>query len=72
MTALERQAPPGILTPAERARPTSAMRRLAHFDRPGLAVAALVAAGLAVRLWAARGPLWLDEIWSIENLAPLT
>ena len=29
-------------------------------------------AGLAVRLWCARGPLWLDEIWSIENLAPLT
>src|SRR5208283_5094387 len=69
MTALQRQAPSGISSPAERATPASL---LARPDRIGLVVAALVAAGLAVRLWCARGPLWLDEIWSIENLAPLT
>jgi hypothetical protein len=32
---------------------------------------AIVAAGLAVRLWRAGGPLTLDEIWSIENITPL-
>ena len=69
MTALEREAPSGISSPAGRATPASL---LARPDRIGLVVAALVAAGLAVRLWCARGPLWLDEIWSIENLAPLT
>lgn len=31
-----------------------------------LASAAIVAMGVAVRLAAARGDLWLDEIWSIE------
>jgi hypothetical protein len=40
--------------------------------RRNLLLAALIASGLAVRLWCAQGPLWLDEIWSIENLAPLT
>ena len=35
------------------------------------AVAALFTIGLALRLWCARGPLWVDEIWSIENLEPL-
>jgi hypothetical protein len=69
MTALERQAPSGISSPADRAAPPSL---LARPDRVGLVVAALVAAGLALRLWCAGGPLWLDEIWSIENLAPLT
>jgi hypothetical protein len=69
MTALERQAPSGISSPAERATPASLLARPAPI---GLVVAALVAAGLVVRLWCARGPLWLDEIWSIENLAPLT
>jgi len=69
MTALERQASSGISSPEERPTPASL---LARADRLSVAVAALVAAGLAVRLWCARGPLWLDEIWSIENLAPLT
>ena len=27
--------------------------------------------GLALRLWYAHWPLWVDEIWSLENLAPL-
>jgi hypothetical protein len=31
-------------------------------------VAALMAAGFVLRLFAARGDLWLDEIWSIQNL----
>ena len=44
---------------------------LARPDRIGLSIAAIVAAGLALRLACAGGPLWLDEIWSIENLAPL-
>jgi hypothetical protein len=38
----------------------------------GLGLAALVLVGLGVRIVCASGPLWLDEIWSIENLAPLT
>jgi hypothetical protein len=46
--------------------------RLARPDRLALAVGAIVAAGLALRLCCAGGPLWLDEIWSIENLAPLS
>lgn len=44
---------------------------LAHPGRIAL-LAALVAAGLAVRVLCADGPLWLDEIWSIENLGPLS
>jgi hypothetical protein len=31
-------------------------------------VVALTAAGFLLRLFAARGDLWLDEIWSIQNL----
>ncbi|MDX8477817.1 hypothetical protein RFN28_04895 [Mesorhizobium sp. VK24D] len=37
-----------------------------------LAVAAIVAAGLVLRLLGARGDLWLDEIWSLVLLEPLT
>jgi hypothetical protein len=44
----------------------------ARARRAVLPLTAVVAAGLAVRVWCAQGPLWLDEIWSIENLAPLT
>jgi hypothetical protein len=36
------------------------------------AVLALTAIGFAIRLILADRPLWLDEVWSIENLAPLT
>jgi hypothetical protein len=32
------------------------------------AVAALTTAGFILRLFCARGDLWLDEIWSIQNL----
>ncbi|HLW89813.1 MAG TPA: hypothetical protein VKS78_00740 [Roseiarcus sp.] len=43
---------------------------------PSLIVAAgifgLTLLGFALRLIFAAGPLWIDEIWSIQNLAPLT
>ena len=39
---------------------------------PVWAVTCLCALGLALRLWYAHWPLWVDEIWSIENLAPLS
>src|SRR5580658_3326658 len=32
------------------------------------AVAALTLAGLPLRLFCARGDLWLDEIWSLQSL----
>jgi hypothetical protein len=69
MTALERRTPAGISIPMDQGTPASLWARP---DRVALGVAVVVAAGLAVRLWCAGGPLWLDEIWSIENLAPLT
>lgn len=37
-----------------------------------LAVAAIALAGLVLRLLGARGDLWVDEIWSLELLQPLT
>src|SRR5438270_5000344 len=46
--------------------------RLAQRRGLVLLLVALVAAGLALRIRCADGPLWQDEIWSIENLAPLT
>src|SRR5438094_8386876 len=33
---------------------------------------AIAAAGLTLRLLGARGDLWLDEIWSLTLLKPLT
>jgi hypothetical protein len=36
---------------------------------PLLTVAALTFAGFVLRLFCARGDLWLDEIWSFQNLA---
>jgi hypothetical protein len=35
------------------------------------AVAALTLAGFVLRLLCARGDLWLDEIWSLQNLAQI-
>jgi hypothetical protein len=71
MTAIDSRAPGALAGPVERATPDGAAgaRRL---GRLALGVAAIAAIGLAIRLWCAAGPLWLDEIWSIENLAPLT
>ena len=37
-----------------------------------LGVLAIAAAGLTLRLLGARGDLWLDEIWSLTLLKPLT
>jgi hypothetical protein len=53
-------------TIAARRAPVAAARA-----RLTVAVAALFVIGLGVRLWCAHGPLWVDEIWSIENLRPL-
>src|SRR5450432_2204616 len=68
MSLIERQAPfeMSATSPARAAAPSLARR-----DGIGVAVAAITAAGFVLRLWCARGPLGLDEIWSIENLAPL-
>ena len=70
MSLIERQAPFDLpaASPAASARAAaaSAARRP---DRPRRA--AIAAAGFVLRLWCARGPLTLDEVWSIENLAPL-
>jgi hypothetical protein len=38
---------------------------------PIAAVLALSLAGFVLRLFCARGDLWLDEIWSLQNLEPL-
>lgn len=40
--------------------------------RPGAIALAALAIGVALRLWLSRGPLWNDEIWSIQNLAGLS
>ena len=37
-----------------------------------LAIAAATLIGLGLRLWCAESPLWLDEIWSLDNLAGLS
>jgi len=44
--------------------PSIAPRR----DVPALPIIAVTLAGLVLRLFAARGDLWLDEIWSLQNL----
>jgi hypothetical protein len=36
------------------------------------AIAAIAAAGLALRLFCSGGPLWVDEIWSLRNLQPIS
>ncbi len=43
----------------------------ARFAAVGPVVAAIFAAGLALRLYCSGGPLWIDEIWSIMNLDPI-
>lgn len=53
---------PGVTAPA---RPTPAA------GGPGLIVIATVLAAGLLRLLAARGDLWLDEVWSLEMLAEL-
>jgi Dolichyl-phosphate-mannose-protein mannosyltransferase len=43
----------------------------ARFATIGPALAAILVAGLALRLYCSTGPLWIDEIWSIINLDPI-
>lgn len=69
MTVLERRTPARISIPVERGTTANLQARMG-LTCAGVAV--LAAVGLVVRLWCAGAPLWLDEIWSIENLAPLT
>lgn len=71
MTAIERISPMRLTSLAAEGAEEPAGQR-AH--RLWLVFPALfiVAVGLGVRVWRAREPLSLDEIWSIENLAPLT
>jgi hypothetical protein len=35
-------------------------------------IACLCALGLALRLWYAHWPLWVDEIWSLKDLLPIS
>ena len=37
-----------------------------------VAIAAATLIGAGLRLWCAESPLWLDEIWSLDNLAGLS
>jgi hypothetical protein len=34
-------------------------------------MACLCVLGLALRLWYAHWPLWVDEIWSLKDLVPI-
>ena len=43
-----------------------------RFASAGPAIAAIFAAGLVLRLAVSGGPLWIDEIWSIMNLDPIS
>ncbi|MBV8662206.1 MAG: hypothetical protein JO107_03795, partial [Hyphomicrobiales bacterium] len=58
---------------AEAAARTAARAAPAGRERAiiGGAVAAIAAAGLALRLACSDGPLWVDEIWSLRNLRPI-
>jgi hypothetical protein len=71
MTAVERASPMGLSGLTHSPAHNLAARQARRFPI-ALPLVAIVLAGLGVRLWLARGPLSLDEIWSIENLAPLT
>ena len=44
---------------------------LARANPVGLVVLAAVAAGLCLRIIAAKGDLWLDEIWTLRLLEPV-
>jgi hypothetical protein len=72
MTALDHSSP---AAPSDAFQSAGDRRGASGFLRihvRSLLLALLLAGGLAVRLWCAPGPLWLDEIWSIGNLAPLS
>jgi hypothetical protein len=48
-------------------------RRLVTADRAiAFAIVAATLLGAGLRLWRAQSPLWLDEIWSLDNLAGLS
>jgi hypothetical protein len=76
-TALGRSAEPAVSPSPTRLEPTRPVAAQPHglaltTDRATIAVVALVTlAGAALRLWRAETPLWLDEIWSLDNLAGL-
>jgi hypothetical protein len=71
MTAVERVSSMSFSGPAG-GEATRAADRSRRRNPLTLVVTVVAIAGLGLRLWCARGPLTLDEIWSIENVAPLT
>ncbi len=53
-----------------RLRPLPSPGKAQHFSpRRMAALAAIIVLGLALRLWAARGGLWVDEAWSAQFVA---
>ena len=74
-TALSRATEPAVsATRREPMSPPAARtrRRILATDRAIVAAITLITlAGAVLRLWRADTPLWLDEIWSLDNLAGL-
>ena len=68
--------PPRLATRSGGEAPLGALARppqaLAQDRAVLLAIATTTLIGLALRLWCAESPLWLDEIWSLDNLAGLS
>ena len=54
---------------AERATTSALMLSAQRPTRATVALAAIVLLGLALRLWCARGGLWVDEAWSAQFVA---
>ena len=76
MSLAERTSPRGANDAALAVAAAPAERRAEPAPRRAAAVVPAVAAifvlGLALRLYCSGGPLWIDEIWSIMNLDPVT
>jgi dolichyl-phosphate-mannose-protein mannosyltransferase len=70
--AFDAPSPQGSAKAAPDAGRAADAKRGQRLDLLTTLVAAVALAGLAIRLALARGPLWYDEIWSIDNLAPLS
>jgi hypothetical protein len=76
-TALSRAVAPALSPPAaprlEPGGPAALRpRRILTTDWAILAAVVIITlAGLVLRLWRAESPLWVDEIWSLDNLAGL-
>jgi hypothetical protein len=64
--------PAGVSSPAAAAQSRWLTAGAVPSRTAALVLIAIVVVGLGLRILCGSGPLWLDEIWSIENLAPLT